>query len=276
MPGVGVEVRAQQPRRLLAHERAAVIGLADGLVAGREICNHGRACERVVRARRQRRPQILAHLDAEAKLRHLRAAEQQLRAERHLLPGKMQRAHAGGRGIELPPFVKLAVVRQVCFRHQTQQLPVADDGGTVVELSVHRDRQSHEGHEVKVRACLEHGGEPSCCGTLERLLEKQVAAGIAGQPQLGEHRQLHAVRRCALHGGDGLLRVERAVGHAQRGRDRAGFEKTVDHDIITLSKDRRRSNSCLRRRSESRRALPPRAPPLLRNLHSGKTPFLQS
>ena len=148
----------------------------------------------------------------------------------------MQRAHAGGRGIELPPFVKLAVVRQVRFRYQTQQLPVADDGGTVVELSVHRDRQSHEGHEVKVRACLEHGGEPSCCGTLERLLEKQVAAGIAGQSQLGKDRQLHAIRRCVLHGGDGLLRVERAVGHAQRGRDGAGFEKTVDHDVITLSK----------------------------------------
>ena len=111
VPGVGVEVRAQQPRRLLAHERAAVIGLADGLVAGREIRDHGRARERVVRARRQRRPQILAHLDAEAKLRHLRAAEQQFCTEQHLLPGKMQRAHAGGRGIELPPFVKLAVVR---------------------------------------------------------------------------------------------------------------------------------------------------------------------
>ena len=75
----------------------------------------------------------------------------------------------------------------------------------------------YEGHEVKVCARLEHGGEPSCCGTLERLLEKQVAAGIAGQPQLGKHRQLHAVCRCALHGGDGLLRVERTVGHAQRG-----------------------------------------------------------
>ena len=117
----------------------------------------------------------------------------------------------------MPPFVKLAVVRQVCFRHQTQQLPVADDGRAVIELAIHRNRQSHEGHEVKVRACLQHGGEPLCRGTLERLLEKQVAAGIAGQPQLGKDRQLHAVRRCALHGGDGLLCVECTVGHAQHG-----------------------------------------------------------
>ena len=274
--GVGVEVRAQQPRRLLAYERPAIVGLADGLVAGREVRDHSRARERVVRARRQRGPQVLAYLGREAKLRHLRAAKQQLCAKWHLLPGEVQRAHAGGRGVELPLFIKLAVVWQVCFRHQTQQLPVADDGRAVIELAIHRDRQAHERHEVERRARLQHGGESLGRCALERLLEKQVAARVAGQPQLGEHRQLRAIRRCALHGGDGLLRVERAVGHAQRGRDRAGFEKTVDHDIITLSKDGRRSNPCLRRGSESRRALPPRAPPLLRNLHSGKTPFLQS
>ena len=239
--GVGIQVCAQQPRRLLAHERAAVVGLADGLVAGREVRDHGCARERMVCARRQRGPQVLAHLGREAKLRHLRAAKQQLCAERHLLPGKVQRAHAGGRGVELPLFVKLAVVRQVCFRHQTQQLPVADDGGAVIELAVHRGRQSHERHEVERRARLQHGGKRFCRSALERLLEKQIAACVAGQPQFGEHRQLHAVRCCALHGGDGLLRVERTVGHAQRGRDRAGFEKTVDHDVFTLSNNKTRS-----------------------------------
>ena len=254
MAGVGVEIRAQQPRRLLAHERAAVVGFADRLVAGREVCDHGRARERVVRARRQRSPQILAHLGREAKLRHLRAAKQQLRAERHLLPGKAQRAHAGGCGVELPLFVKLAVVRQVRFRHQTQQLPVADDGGAVIELAVRRDRQAHERDKVEPRARLQHGGEPFGRGALERLLEKQVAARVAGQPQFGEHRQLRAVQRRALHGGDGLLCVERAVGHAQRRRDRAGFEKTVDHDVITLSKSKTRSAKRSGRRGKFARA----------------------
>ena len=239
--GVGVEIRAQQPRRLLPHERAAVVGLADGLVAGREVRDHGCARERVVRARRQRGPQVLAHLGRETKLRHLRAAKQQLCAKRHLLPGKVQRAHAGGRGVELPLFVKLTVVRQICFRHQTQQLPMADNGGTVVELAVHRDGQAHERHEVERCARLQNGGKSFGRGALERLLEKQIAARVAGQPQLGEHCQLHAVRRCALHGGDGLLRVERTVGHAQRGRDRAGFEKTVDHDASVLSNGKTRS-----------------------------------
>ena len=54
--GVGIQVCAQQPRGLLAHERPAIIGLADGLVAGREVRDHGRARERVVRAWRQRGP----------------------------------------------------------------------------------------------------------------------------------------------------------------------------------------------------------------------------
>ena len=92
------------------------------------------------------------------------------------------------------------------------------------------------------------------CGALERLLEKQVAARVAGQPQFGEHSQLRAVQRRAPHGGDGLLCVERAVGHAQRRRDRAGFEKTVDHDVITLSKSKTRSAKRSGRRGKFARA----------------------
>ena len=131
---------------------------------------------------------------------------------------------------------------------------MADDGGAVIELAVHRDGQAHERDKVEPRARLQHGGEPFGRGALERLLEKQVAARVAGQPQFGEHRQLRAIRRCAPHGGDGLLCVERAVGHAQRRRDRAGFEKTVDHDVITLSKSKTRSAKRSGRRGKFARA----------------------
>ena len=157
----------------------------------------------------------------EAKLRHLRAAKQQLRAERHLLPGKAQRAHAGGCGVELPLFVKLAVVRQVRFRHQTQQLPVADDGGAVVELAVHRDRQAHEGHEVEPRARLQHGGEPFCCGALERLLEKRsrTSRAATGKPSRETERRSgrEGPGECGAGAVDaGLLLWNGAIGHAQR------------------------------------------------------------
>ena len=49
---------------------------------------------------------------------------------------------------------------------------MADDGGAVIELAVHRDRQAHECDKVEPRARLQHGGEPFGCGALERLLER--------------------------------------------------------------------------------------------------------
>ena len=57
----------------------------------------------------------------------------------NLKPELVMEAFSKWCGVELPLFVKLAVVRQVRLRHQTQQLPVADDSGAVIELAVHRD-----------------------------------------------------------------------------------------------------------------------------------------
>ena len=89
--------------------------------------------------RRQRAPQILAQLHTQHKAGHLAAAEEQGRTERHLLPADCYRLNLSAARGELTLFVELAVVGQVYFRHQTQQLPVADDSGAVIELAVHRD-----------------------------------------------------------------------------------------------------------------------------------------
>ena len=43
VPCRGVQVAAQQPGRLVCHQCAAVLRLAHGLIAGRKICNDGRA-----------------------------------------------------------------------------------------------------------------------------------------------------------------------------------------------------------------------------------------
>ena len=74
---VGVEVGAQQPRGLLPYQVAAVGGLADGLIAGGKVGDHGRPgqCQRA--AGRHRAPQILAHFNAQHKAFQLLAAEKQ-------------------------------------------------------------------------------------------------------------------------------------------------------------------------------------------------------
>ena len=50
--------------------------------------------------------------------------------------------------------VKLAVVGQVYFRHQTQQLTVAHNGGAVVQFAVAAHRQADQNHDVEALAGL--------------------------------------------------------------------------------------------------------------------------
>ena len=64
---------------------------------------------------------------------------------------------------------------------------------------------------------------------VRHTLQKQVAAGIAGQAELGEHGQLHAAG-CGLAQSHGdLPDVIGAVGHPQCGGKGGSFKKTIFH-----------------------------------------------
>ena len=234
MPGVGIEIRAQQPCRLLADECAAVVRLADGLVAGGEIGDDGRAREGVRRARRQRRPEILTDLDRERKGGHGRAAEQQLCAKRRGLTGKRHALRDAGRRGEVAALIKFTVIGNVRFGHKTQKLPAADDGGAVIELAGNGGGQPDERDKLQLTAGVQNVTQRRLGGFLQRLLQKQVAAGVARQPQLREYGKLHAALCRALHRLNGHPGIIGAVRHAQGGGDGAGSDKTVDHGMMSF------------------------------------------
>ena len=245
--GVGIEIGAQEPRGLLRDELTAIFGLSGGLVAGGKIHNDGRAGQCVRRARRQRRPEILADLRRQHEFRHGAAAEQQLRAEQRLLPGEADAPDAGWRGGEVAALIEFAVVRNVGFRNEAEQPPAADDGRAVVELAVHIDRQADGGDQRQRLAGLQNGAERFFGGPLQRLLQKQVAACVAGEAKLGENGELRAVRSGLTHGFDGHFCVIGTVCDPQRRRERADPEKSVYHGCSILF-------LCLWRRAEP---LPP-------------------
>ncbi len=87
LAGGGVHVPGDRPARVGHAQQAAVVGLPDGDVARREVRHDRRTGHRAVAARRDRGPHVLADLDVEGELHDVLAAEQQLRAERHLLAG---------------------------------------------------------------------------------------------------------------------------------------------------------------------------------------------
>ena len=88
-PARRIDVPAEAPAGRIRHKLSAVRRLANGLVAGAQVGEHRRPGHRLQRARRDRPPQVFADLDAEHEPGELRrrAFKEQVRPERHRLPG---------------------------------------------------------------------------------------------------------------------------------------------------------------------------------------------
>ena len=149
MPGVGIQVGGQQTGALPADQRAAIVRLADGFVAGRKIGDHRCARQRVAAAGRHGRPQILAHLNAQHKIGQLLAGKQQVGSDQRFLPGQCDALRLAHTGDEVALFIELTVVGQMQLWYKAQQLAVAHNGGAVVQLAAAAHRQADQNHDVE-------------------------------------------------------------------------------------------------------------------------------
>ena len=120
LPRVGIEVPADQLSRLRFHQHAAVVALADCLVARRKVGQDRRPGRRMSDRRRLRHPEILTDFCCDHEFRKFPAAEQQILPKRHFLPGKSDPFYPIARRRKVPEFIKLAVVRDVALRHNAQ------------------------------------------------------------------------------------------------------------------------------------------------------------
>jgi hypothetical protein len=143
----------------------------------------------------------------------------------------LARLRAGG---ELALFVKLAVVGQVGFRYQRQQLAAADGGGAVIELAAVPHRQAQYHQRISAGRGLADLLQRLQRAPQQGIGAKEVAAGVARQTQLRQHQHIGPglVRLPdAFHGlGRVGLRIGQRRGHGP-GRD---LNKTVLH-LNTLS-----------------------------------------
>ena len=87
----GVQAAGDAARGMRGAQQPPIVRLADGDVAGGEVGQHRGAGERGQRARRQRDPQVLAHLEVQHEAGQIARLEQQVGAERHLLAAQAQR-----------------------------------------------------------------------------------------------------------------------------------------------------------------------------------------
>ena len=73
----GVQVAAEETGGLVGHQRPAVLGLADGLVAGRQVGDDRSTGQRMEGGGRQSAPEVFADLHTQHEAGHLAAAEEQ-------------------------------------------------------------------------------------------------------------------------------------------------------------------------------------------------------
>ena len=231
VPRVCVYIAAYEPRRRRRHQQPPVIVLPYRLVRGREVRYHHRPGKAQSGRRRNRRPEILAYLHAEYKIRHLTAAEQQIAPERDISPREPYRVLTTvvRTGAELALLVKLAVIRQHRLRHDSKHRAVLDNSGAVIELSACPHRYADHHHAALSGRVVPQRLQGFKRAVKQRVGIEKIAAGVSRQVQLREHEEVcaHALRPvkalpCAL-------KVIGRVGHLELWACRRHFNKPELH-----------------------------------------------
>ena len=235
--GIRVQVRAQQSAGLLTNKVAAVARLADDLIRGRQVDDNVRAHLRQRGGRRVRHPQVLADLHAKREQRLLVALEDRVRHQRHtdgfaVRILDVHALHSAGQRIrryKMALLVELGVIRDVGFRHKRQHVTGVYDSSHIVQLAAHAQRQTDYDDSRKLCGLAADRAQRVQCALEQRFLQEQIAAGIAGQTQLGERDELRALCGGLLRQLYDLRGIICTVRDVQIRRCRGNFDKSISH-----------------------------------------------
>ena len=190
--------------------------------------------------RRIRDPQILADLYAEGEQRLLIALKNGIGDERN--PARLAIRsldqhvfHTAERigGDKMALLVEFRVVRNVGFRDERQNVACVHDSRNVIQLALDAQRQTDYDDSRKLCGLAADGTERLHRTLEQRFLQKQVAAGVTGQAQLGERDELRALRCGLLCLPDDFGGVIFAVRNVQVGRRGGDFDKSISHIRIS-------------------------------------------
>ena len=207
----GIDVAGDAAGRLIADQLPAISRLADRFVAGGKIGQDRRPMNALERTGRHGNPQVFADFDADDQaFDSSSAGEKQVDAEGDVFAADTDRpAVRGRRRGEEAGVVKLLVSGQIGLRNDAEDAPACDGRRTVEDLIVDQQRQARQapGRRTCAIASITFRRAsiaPSC----SRLLEKEIVAGVAGQPHLGKDDNADAARLGQIEHGDRAFRVE--------------------------------------------------------------------
>ena len=235
--GICIQVRTQQSAGLLTNKVAAIARLADDLIRGRQVDDNVRASLRQRGGRRVRHPQVLADLHTKREQRLLVALEDRVRHQRHtdgfaVRILDVHALHSAGQRIrryKMALLVELRVVRKMGFRHKRQHVTGIDDSSHIIQLTAHAQRQTDYDDSRKLCGLAADRVQRVQCALEQRFLQEQVAAGVAGQAQLGECDELRALRGGLLRQLYDLRGIICTVRSVQIRRCRGNFDKSISH-----------------------------------------------
>ena len=90
-------------------------------------------------------------------------------------------------------------------------------------------RQANQRHHVQLFAGIENLNQPILGAAAQCFLQKQIAAGIAGQGKLRQAEQFGSGNSLCAHGGNDLLRIVGTVSNMQRRADGCCVQKSIFH-----------------------------------------------
>ena len=214
LPGIRIGIGAEEPRRLVADQAAAVIRLADYFVAGGGVQEHRRPTLGHAAGGRLRDPEVLADLHAHGELRRIRARIDPFTPEQGLLPTECDRDRRVRCGRKMARLIEFAVVWNMAFGREAQQLSPAEYGGHIVKRRAKRGGKAHNGQKMVRSAFLYELLKRAFRRLQQRRIVEEIAAGIACQAELREHNGADALLvGSAQQCGDGRF-VGDAICHA--------------------------------------------------------------
>ncbi len=218
--GSGVDIRRHAARRLLAHQVAAIRGLAQQFRAGRGIHDQRGPGQCGAPAGRLNGPQVLANLNAHNAVGQVVGAE-----EKVCTKGDVACAHAhaaantpGTRG-KPALLIKLVGGGEKALGHNPQQPLWRNEGRAVVDAPAVGHGQPHHSANVARGTRGFNFFEGSRRAIKQQRLVEEVGGAVAGECQLGEGGDGYALRCKLRERLDNGACVEGEVGHAQCGRD---------------------------------------------------------
>ena len=153
--GGRVDVGGEAAGGLGLHQVAAVGGLGEEFVAGREVAEQGGAGEGQRAAGGFDGPEVFADLDAEHAVRHVGRLEEEVGAEGDFLAEEFDFGDRGDPGGGEPALlVELPGVGEVGLRDDAEDLAAGERHGHVEEASVDLQGGSDEGGQAELRGGL--------------------------------------------------------------------------------------------------------------------------